>query len=586
MNRLSLFVIAMVLIYPTTNTIASGLSLDVGYLGVSTEKVSKQKAKVLGFDNPYGSYITKIWPNTPAEKVRLQIFDYIYGIDNQFAERYKDLDDLLKFKEPGDVVLVHFIRKKEQKTVRVTLGQRSNTFYFNTDDDQKGFLGVTDDCGCPEGQIGVTVGVVYSSTAQKMGLKDGDIITAINDYPIYDWADITTAITGTLPGRTISVTYQRNGRTYSVSDTLKSLKATKEGEKAEKAYAKPAFLGVYSSSITKEKARKLGFEDAHGSYVSSVIPKTAAEKAGIEPFDYIYGIDEYRVGENQDLGDILVKYKEGEEAKVYFVRKGSTQTKQIVFGARPAEQRASTPKDECEDPFLGVRNDYRNFSEKGVSVTIVRNSTAEAMGMQNGDVIIYINDHQIVDWADISIAIDNMKVGQPIKVVYQRNGRQLQSSRPIKSHCETQEDAEKEEIIRNSEENSQITIKGREGSTIRESRVRIRILEPTTRDLSNLAMESKTRIERDQDLQVERLTLNNTNDPDRVRISFRLVGRGDTQIRIYNQSGRSLYNYELDSFSGVFQDILDIARNGSGTYYLYIKQNNESLVKKIFLQKQ
>jgi S1-C subfamily serine protease len=586
MNRLSLFIIAMVLIYPTTNARSFNQPLDVGYLGISSEKVSKQKAQALGFDNPYGSYVTKIWPNTAAAKVQLQIFDYIYGIDNQFTERYKDLDDLLKFKEPGEVVMVHFIRKKQTKTVRVTLGQRSNTFYFNTDDEQKGFLGVTDDCSCPEGEIGVTVGIVYNSTAQQMGLKDGDVITAINDFPIYDWADIITAVSNAKPGNRISVTYRRNTSTYTATEILKNLKATRDSEYAEKARAKPAFLGIYSAKLSPEKARKLGFDNAHGSYVSAVIPNTAAEKANVQAFDYIYGIDEYRAGENQNLGDILAKYREGEAAKIYLLRNGSTLTKQIVFGARPTEEIAASKPDECEDPFFGVRNDYRNFSEKGVSVTIVDNTTAEEMGMQNGDVITYINEHPIIDWTDISIAIDNMKVGQSIKVVYLRNGRPLQSSRPIKSHCETMESIEKNEIFMKSNEDAQIIIKGEDANRSSESRTRIRIFDPTSRDLSNLSYGAKIKIDRSQDLELQNLSFKTTNDPDRLRISFRLPGKGDTQIRIFNQNDRSLYNYELDSFSGVFQDVLDIGQNGSGVYYLYIEQDQESIIKKILLQKQ
>ena len=586
MNRLSLFLIAMVLICQTTNTNATDLSMDVGYLGLSSEKISKDKAKALGFDNPFGSYVTKVWPNTPAAKVKLQVFDYIYGIDNQFVARYKDLDDFLKFKEPGDEVLIHFVRKKDQRTVRVKLGQRSNTFYYSTTDDEKGFFGVTDDCNCPEGQIGVTVSIVYNSTAQKMGLKDGDIITAINGFPMYDWADISTAITNIAPGNTILVSYQRNGRSYTASEELKSLKATKSSEHEKEKHAKPAFLGLYSELVSKEKARKLGYENAYGSYVTSIIPNTAAEKANIQPFDYIYGIDEYRVGENQNLSNILIKYREGEEAKIYYIRKGRELTDRIEFGTRGAGTTPRVPKSDCEDPFLGVRNDYRTFSEKGISVTVVKNSTADEMGMENGDVIMYINDYMIVDWTDISIAIDNMKVGQPIEVIYLRNGQQRQSSRPIKSHCNTLEETEKQRIKSNQENDSQIIIKGRNLNPNARGNTVIRISDPTGRDLSNLSIGARTKIDKDQNLRVDNLNLNTSREAEKIMLSFKLLGRGYTQIRIFNQNGRSLYNYELDSFSGTFKDDLDISNNNTGIYYLYIQQNNESLIKKILLQKQ
>ena len=436
MSRLSLFLIAMVLICQTTNTKASEGNLDVGYLGVSSEEISKTKASALGFENPYGSYITRIWPNTPAAKVKLQVFDYIFGIDNEETKHHKDLNDLMKYKKPGDEVVLHFIRKNSKKSIRVTLGQRSNTFYFNTSDDKKAFLGVTDNCSCPEGEIGVKVDIVYNSTAQKLGLRDEDIITSINGYPMYDWGDITTVMSSLKPQEKIEVSYTRADRNYTVSDNVKSYKATKEEEREAREKTRPAFLGIYSGSMSKGKAKKLGFENAYGSYISSIIPNTTAAQINLKPFDYVYGIDQYRVGENQSLTNILSKYHEGEEAKLYYIRKGRPMTSQIVFGARPKNSNSSDPLDECEDPFLGVRNDYRTFSEIGVSVSIVKNSTAEDMGMETGDIITHINEYMIVDWNDISIAIDNTKVGEPIEVIYIRNGQKLQSSRPIKSNCE------------------------------------------------------------------------------------------------------------------------------------------------------
>ncbi|MEM1220930.1 MAG: hypothetical protein AAGH79_18560, partial [Bacteroidota bacterium] len=46
-----------------------------------------------------------------------------------------------------------------------------------------------------------------------------------------------------------------------------------------------AFLGVRSDDISREKAKKLGFSNYYGDYVTKVIKNTAAEKAGIQPND-------------------------------------------------------------------------------------------------------------------------------------------------------------------------------------------------------------------------------------------------------------------------------------------------------------
>ncbi len=434
MNRLSLFLIAMVLLSQTTITKAAAPRFDAGYLGISSERLSKEKARVLKFENPYGHYVTKIWPNTPAEKAGLQIFDYIYGIDQKQTERYVDLDDLLKYKEPGDEVVVHFVRQQQKKSVKVLLEHRSNTIYISTDHQQKAFLGVTEECDCPENEIGLTVGVIYNSTAQELGLKDGDILKAINGFPIYDWGDIVTAVSNMEPGAVVEVSYSRAGRNMQAKGVIKSKKASTSIERARQ--APPGFLGIYATAVSKDKARKLGFQNAYGSFVSGVIPGTAAAEIGLQPFDYLYGVDEYRVGEDQKLTQILAKYRAGDKARLHFIRKGTALAKTVALGVRK-EEITTIQTNKCEEPFLGVRHDYSTFSEKGVSVTIIKNSTAEEMGMQNGDVILRINDYTIIDWTDISIAIDNCKVGEQVKVSFLRNSRQLQSSRPIKSHCKT-----------------------------------------------------------------------------------------------------------------------------------------------------
>ena len=119
-----------------------------------------------------------------------------------------------------------------------------------------------------------------------------------------------------------------------------------------------------------------------------------------------------------------------------------------------------------------------------------------------------------------------------------------------------------------------------------DDRLRIRIVDPTQREIGSLSIASKRRIIINKELKVEDLSLIVSKNKEKVSLSFKVAGRGDTQIQIYSQNGRSLYNYELDSFSGVFIDELDIADNGSGIYFLQIRQDEKSLIKKIYLQKQ
>ena len=53
--------------------------------------------------------------------------------------------------------------------------------------------------------------VTNGSAGDDAGLKKGDIITKVNDIPIGSSNALVASIRGYQPGRTITLTYQRNG---------------------------------------------------------------------------------------------------------------------------------------------------------------------------------------------------------------------------------------------------------------------------------------------------------------------------------------------------------------------------------------
>lgn len=226
--------------------------------------------------------------------------------------------------------------------------------------DQRPFLGVSPTEDDFETELdGVSVDVVEKSTAAEMGLKIGDVITSINGYPILDWDDVTTAIQNTKPGQAIEVNFKRDERELSAKGTIKAYEEVyPEGREGSwnldidwnetgdvtisngddwenKSYDEQdenrAFIGIFTEMISKQKAQRLGFDNPYGIYVTGIIPNSGAEQAGLKAFDYIFGFDEYRAGEQQDLGLIMKKYAPGDKATVHYYRKGKKATASIVF---------------------------------------------------------------------------------------------------------------------------------------------------------------------------------------------------------------------------------------------------------------
>ena len=349
---------------------------------------------------------------------------------------------------------------------------------------------------------------------------------------------------------------------------------------------KSAFLGVYSEQLSEEKALKLGFDNLYGSYVSKVVENSAADRAKVQPLDYIYGIDEYRTGKEQSLIQIIRKYKPNQEATLHLYRKGEKRTLRVTFGPR-VEGKARVP-DKCEDPFLGITAaGKRDDAPDGVTVNIIDNSTARSIGMQDGDHIVAINGNRMLDWQDISTAINALKVGDKITVGFIRNGKRQEKSGPIKSYCETKPGTATTMDIKIAPQPGEWFdryFKKGDGQTIiiggiKKTEIAVASLSPD--EAAKLNREKGTELKAANNLQAAEFSIEQSGDT--FEMEFTLTTSGKTSVRIYNEAGRLIYLYDLGNFSGDFRDEVNLSQPGTGNFYLEIQQGNKSATKKITL---
>ncbi|MFQ5448004.1 MAG: PDZ domain-containing protein, partial [Saprospiraceae bacterium] len=411
----------------------------------------------------------------------------------------------------------------------------------------------------------------------------------------------------TKAGDDLELTYYRDGQLNSAKGTLMSYN---EVYADDEIWAKAdnyvvdeeevevdmdrAFLGVFVETLSKEKARKMGFDNPYGSFVTGVIKNSAAAKAGLQPFDYIFGIDEYRVGENQSLGGILTRYHPGDEATIHFIRKRKKNKANLTFGTYFKYKKEV--RNSCEDPFLGINQmSNEDKSIAGVRISPVEGTTAEEMGLQKGDIIQTINDYTIVDWDDVKLAIDMMNPGETITVKYLRDGVKKSSSKPIKSYAETKncDDCDcgrkKIEVHVNDAPFENLTFSwrdksGDEGERDNLEGATISVEDVTAEEMQTLQQKGII-TEAANNLEIRKMRIAPDAAAGLFQISFELSSSGDTQVRVHNSAGRTIYEYDLGEFSGEFSDEVDISQNGPGNYYLQIRQDGKSFTKKIVLAK-
>lgn len=157
---------------------------------------------------------------------------------------------------------------------------------------------------------GVIVSDVQSgSSAEKAGIKRGDIITAINGEKIEDGNVLRNKIAGTMPGSEIKLSVVRDGNPQEFTATLDEFDAdgsNKGGEQPkEQSETEPGEngkLGLSLQPISPALARQFNIPDGtEGLIVTSVDPDGPAASSGLERGDAILEINRTAVKSIDDV---------------------------------------------------------------------------------------------------------------------------------------------------------------------------------------------------------------------------------------------------------------------------------------------
>lgn len=177
-----------------------------------------------------GATIVEILPDSPAEQAGLQPGDLIVAVDRQAVGPEADLASLIAMYGPGDRVTLEVQRPGGQdEEVRVKLGE-------NPDKEGAAYLGVRYSSSSPSsqapvpeimpfgqhrefdpgqmpfllphggaGQGVIVTEVIEDSPAADAGLKQGDIITAIDGQPLDSPQALTDAVAEREPGDRVTL---------------------------------------------------------------------------------------------------------------------------------------------------------------------------------------------------------------------------------------------------------------------------------------------------------------------------------------------------------------------------------------------
>jgi S1-C subfamily serine protease len=205
------------------------------FLGITAESTPEEAQHE-------GAIVRNVTPNTPAAKAGLKRGDIITKVGSKTVNDFEDLENALSQHKAGQKVNLQVLHNGQQKQMTVTLSQRPNQFAEEGENGQleggqrgqiqeqpgyysrrgrTAFLGVqaeelTSNLRNQEGisaRQGVFINeVMPNSPAAEAGLRQGDVITKVNDEPVTNPEDLRKALQNAGVGHEVTLDVLRGNR--------------------------------------------------------------------------------------------------------------------------------------------------------------------------------------------------------------------------------------------------------------------------------------------------------------------------------------------------------------------------------------
>lgn len=202
----------------------------------------------------------------------------------------------------------------------------NNHISFFREDSSRAMLGVVTEGDDKGARIS---SVSKESAAEKAGLKEGDIITKVDDQKVEDADDVTKAIRKQKPGTKVAITYLRDGKEQKATAELDRWKGVRmNGENFNLNI--PEFRMPYIPG----SGPRLGLsvqdtEDGKGVKVLEIDEDGNAAKAGIKEGDIITQINDEAVSGADEIARKVRANKDQASMRLQVLRNGKSQNIEV-----------------------------------------------------------------------------------------------------------------------------------------------------------------------------------------------------------------------------------------------------------------
>ena len=159
---------------------------------------------------------------------------------------------------------------------------------------------------------------------------------------------------------------------------------------------KRAKLGVSMSAIDEKTAEEMKLSSLDGVYIHEVVKGGAADKAGVKSKDVLVAIDSHPIKSPASLQERVNSFHPGDKAVLKVIRGGKELELPVVF-----LEESSVNGTVAEDGTVMFYGASLKAADKGVEIVSVGNGKIAKQGVEDGFVILYVNDQKVSKPQDV-----------------------------------------------------------------------------------------------------------------------------------------------------------------------------------------
>lgn len=180
-----------------------------------------------------GILVMEVIPETPAAAIGFQKYDLIVSLNGRPVSEVQPFRNSIALTPPGRQVTIGILRQGKAMELKPTLKEASaQSAAPDAGSELQERLGfelmplndhLRQQLGLAEGAEGLLVkSIETDSTAYQRGLRQGDVITEVNQQAVQSWEDVQAALKNLKPGDAVLLNIFRQGQTRIMAFELPS----------------------------------------------------------------------------------------------------------------------------------------------------------------------------------------------------------------------------------------------------------------------------------------------------------------------------------------------------------------------------